>query len=198
VIPKLLSQIAARFSPSPIPWRIAIFLWTTIVILATIAIIATWPEPYVFHVSLITFDAVEESDGKLVPLDDFNIGYERLHAFQRRRECAWLMSAILGASVVHLAASLFRFRNTSILVDLLAAIGAVIAAWIADAHLPPFVDPVYGARGFHIGFPRWIEMTGLVLLTLGVAGVSLIVRSILGKFVPQPRHASTERSSLID
>lgn len=198
MIPKSLSQIAARISPSPIPWRIAVVLWTTIVILATIAIIATWPEPYVFHVSQLTFDAEEVIDGKLVPLDDFNIGYERLDAFQRRRQCAWLMSAIIGGSVVHLAASLFRFRNASVLVDLLAAIGAVIAAWIADATLPPFVDPVYGADGFHIEFPRWIEMMGLVLLTLGIAGVSLIVRSILGKIVLSRIFTSTERSSPTD
>jgi hypothetical protein len=158
-------------------------LWATILILATIAIIGTWPEPYVFHVSQLTFDAEEVVDGKLVPLDDFNIGYERLNAFQRRLQFALLLSAIIGASVVHLTASLFRFRNASVLVDLLAAIGAVFAAWIADANLPPFVDPVYGADGFHIAFPWWLGMMGLVLLTLGIAGVSLIVRSILGKIV---------------
>jgi hypothetical protein len=198
VTPKSLGQIAARISPSPIPWRIAVVLWTTIVILATIAIIATWPEPYAFHVSQLSFDAAEEIDGKLVPLDDFNIGYERLNAFQRRRQCAWLISAFIGASVVHLIASLFCFRNASILADLLAAIGAIIAARIANATLPPFVDPVYGADGFHIEFPRWIEVMGFVLLTLGIAGVSLIARSILGKIAPATHLTSTQESSPID
>jgi len=173
-----------------------VVLWATIVTLGTAAIFATWPEPYVFHVSQLTFGAEEEVGGKLVPLDDFNIGYERLDAFQSRRNIVWLISAIAGASVVHLTASLFRLR--SILVDLLAAIGAVLAAWVADATLPPFVDPVYGANGFDIGLPRWIEMIGLVLLTSGMAGVSFIVRSILGRIVPGPHLTSTESSSAAD
>jgi hypothetical protein len=144
-----------------------------------------WPEPYEFRVSQSTFQAVEKKDGEYVPLDDFQIGYEKLAAFERRCQVVAVLSGMIGAYVAHLTATLLTGRDVSVLIMVAAIPLIMIGMWIATANVPETVDPVYG-DGFAISLPFWFYMLVIVFWAIAAAIIEacvLTIRWIMGKYV---------------
>jgi hypothetical protein len=165
---------------APLSRRLTIGWWVALAILFAALSAAIWPKPYVFHVSQLVPVGVEEVDGQVVKLDNWEDGYTKLHAFQNKRQAVVLLAAAAAASVVlALAAAIFA-RDTSWRAWLAAIPAAALAMWSIERALPPVFDPVYGT-GFQHFFPWWIELAALVVVaTLAVAPLFLL-RWLLGR-----------------
>jgi hypothetical protein len=161
--------------------RLAVGLWLAVAVLAMALIAVVWPEPYVFYVSQLGPVGAEEVDGKLVKLDNWEDGYAKLDAFQRKRMTAVLASAVMAAAaVLALAAGIFG-GDTSWWAWLVAVAAATFGMWAIDRALPPVIDPVYGTGFQHI-FPWYIELTvSLVVATFAVAPLA-VLRWLVGRW----------------
>ena len=124
---------------------------------------------------------VEEVDGQVVKLDNWEDGYTKLHAFQNKRQAVVLLAAAAAASVVlALAAAIFA-HDTSCCAWLAAAVAATISMWTIDRALPPVFDPVYGT-GFQHLFPWWIELAGSFVVAVITLTPLYLLRWLLGRW----------------
>ncbi len=168
-----------------LPRLVSVAYWSVIATIAGVSVFLVWPEPYMFRVSQTTFQAVEEIDGEWVPLDDYQTGFKKLEAFNRKCQIVCCLSGAFGACIAHLIASLVAGRDVSISITLTAIPLIMIGIWIAAAIVPETVDPVYGNGG-----PMWFGFGFYMLVFFFTATVAaaiefclLAIRWVIGRCI---------------
>jgi hypothetical protein len=160
--------------------RAALKFWGGITVLASIALILSWPEAQKHNCIVVgewTDKVLELPDGtEVVPLADYETVLARLQVFERRRFFTTLFSGVIVVAITYLTACRLTGSDLSPVTALIALLCSTCAMFCTERWLPPVVEIIYGESELHL-FSAGIEY--IIYTAFPIAFSAFFVNSIL-------------------
>jgi hypothetical protein len=160
--------------------RVALKFWGGIIVLASIALILSWPEAQKHNCIVVgdwTDKVLELPDGtEVVPLADYETVLARLQVFERRRFFTTYFSGVIAAAITYLTACRLTGRDMSPVTAFIAFLCSTCAMACTERWLPPVVELLIGEGKLYLFSAR---MEYIIYTLFPIALSAAIINSIL-------------------